>query len=81
MNVQVEQQLTVRERLIQEAKKEEKTNGFIKPNYLSSAFQKLHIREYRGKRLFDLMFGFFALIVFLIATPFIALGIKLSSPG
>lgn len=80
MNVQVEQQLTVRERLIKEAKKE-RTNGFDKPNYLSSAFQHLHIREYRGKRLFDLVIGFFGLIAFLLATPFIALGIKLSSPG
>lgn len=39
------------------------------------------IREYQGKRALDLILGVFALIIFLVVTPFIALGIKLSSRG
>ena len=39
------------------------------------------IREYQGKRALDLTLGFFAMIIFLMVTPFIALGIKLSSRG
>src|SRR5690625_2613806 len=39
------------------------------------------IREYQGKRALDLTLGIFAMIIFLMVTPFIALGIKLSSRG
>ncbi len=45
------------------------------------AYQELNIREYRGKRALDLFVGLFGMIVFLILTPFVALGIKLSSKG
>lgn len=48
---------------------------------LRLVYQKLNVREYRGKRLVDLFLGSLLLIGFLILTPFIALGIKLSSRG
>lgn len=50
----------------------------IKPTRLRTI---VAAREYRGKRALDLTIGSFAFVVFLVLTPFIALGIKLNSKG
>lgn len=80
MQISLDNTLTVRERLVKEAEKEQ-INGIPKPNYLPSKFQNLSVSQYRGKRILDLSIGFFALIFFAITFPFIALGIKFSSRG
>lgn len=46
-----------------------------------TAYQSLKVSEYRSKRFLDLFVGSFAMLIFLLITPFIALGIKLSSRG
>ncbi|MEX2600428.1 MAG: sugar transferase [Balneolaceae bacterium] len=80
MDIHADRMISVRERLIFEADKKRKKDH-SEPLYLESAFEKLHVREYRGKRLFDITAGIFGMVAFLLLTPFIALGIKLSSRG
>lgn len=84
--------LTVRERLALEAKKKlngttvNGTNGVHKNGKSSHetphlAYKDLKVKDYRGKRFLDLFVGFFAMLIFLFLTPFIAFGIKISSKG
>ncbi|TVR15941.1 MAG: hypothetical protein EA391_09605 [Balneolaceae bacterium] len=79
MDLYVNDVQTVRERLEQEseiAAENPKESG-----YKISRYKNLKVRQYKGKRAFDLVIGSIALIFCLILFPFIALGIKLSSKG
>lgn len=82
MDISINEVQTVREKLKQESK-----NGYDesidtrKHGYMLSTYKNLKVRQYRGKRVFDLIVGFFALIFCLLLFPLIAIGIKLSSRG
>lgn len=82
MDISINEVQTVREKL-----KQESGNGYAesidtrKHGYMLSTYKNLKVRQYRGKRVFDLTVGFFALIFCLLLFPFIAIGIKLSSRG
>ena len=82
MDISYNEVQTVRERLRQESA--ERNNGVAEIgefDLLTSTYRNLKVRQYRGKRVFDLFVGSVALIFCLILFPFIALGIKLSSKG
>ena len=79
MDLYVNEVQTVRERLEQES--EIATGNPKVSGYKISRFKNLKVRQYKGKRAFDLVLGGIALIFCLILFPFIALGIKLSSKG
>ena len=79
MDLYVNEVQTVRERLEQES--EMATDNPKVSGYKISRFKNLKVRQYKGKRAFDLVLGGIALIFCLILFPFIALGIKLSSKG
>ncbi|MEX0769823.1 MAG: sugar transferase [Balneolaceae bacterium] len=92
MDRRADSNLTVKERLAIEAKKQVNgthvngTNGVHKNGKSGSdsihlAYKNLKVKDYPGKRILDLSLGFFAMVIFLLLTPFIALGIKLSSRG
>lgn len=82
MDISINDVQTVRERLLEELRREqESTQQGREPNYSSSFYQNLVVRQYRGKRPFDLAIGSVAVIFCLLLFPFIAVGIKLSSKG
>lgn len=74
--------MTVRERILIEARKEKTTSAKIKkPHLVPANFESLQLKQYRSKRLIDLLFGITGLVFFVILYPFIALVIKMSSKG
>ena len=76
----LEKPSTVRENILQKYKEEKQSRS--KKNELK--FREIPApikKQYAGKRVLDLLLGGMAFIAFLIAAPFIALGIKFSSPG
>lgn len=74
--------MTVRERILIEARKEKNTSAKIKrPHLVPANFESLQLKQYRSKRLIDLLFGITGLVFFVILYPFIALVIKMSSKG
>lgn len=74
--------MTVRERILIEARKEKNTPAKIKrPHLVPANFESLQLKQYRSKRLIDLLFGITGLVFFVILYPFIALVIKMSSKG
>lgn len=81
MDLSINEVQTVRERLQQESKNNHLQSAVRKNGYLPSVYKNLEVRQYRGKRAFDLALGSVALIFCLLLFPFIALGIKLSSKG
>lgn len=82
MDISINEIQTVREKLKQESRNGyTESKGTRKHGYMLSTYKNLKVRQYRGKRVFDLTIGFFALIFCLLLFPFIAIGIKLSSRG
>jgi putative colanic acid biosynthesis UDP-glucose lipid carrier transferase len=82
MDISINEVQTVREKLKQESGNgSAELNDTRKHGYMLSTYKNLKVRQYRGKRVFDLTVGFFALIFCLMLFPFIAIGIKLSSRG
>ena len=82
MDISINEVQTVRERLQQESiNGKNGADSYPKNSYMLSTYKNLKVRQYTGKRVFDLTIGIFALIFCLILFPFIALGIKLSSKG
>ncbi|MDX1640826.1 MAG: sugar transferase [Balneolaceae bacterium] len=82
MDISINEVQTVRERLQQESRNGKKdADSYLKNGYMLSTYRNLKVRQYKGKRVFDLVIGSVALIFCLILFPFIALGIKLSSRG
>lgn len=81
MDISINEVQTVRERLQKESKNGHKADAFLKNGYMLSTYKNLKVRQYKGKRAFDLAIGSVALIFCLMLFPFIALGIKLSSRG
>lgn len=81
MDLSINEVQTVRERLQQESKNNHLQSAVRKNGYQPSVYKNLEVRQYRGKRAFDLALGSIALVFCLILFPFIALGIKLSSKG
>jgi len=67
---------TVRDNIIDDLREKK---GYYNPNH--SKYEALSLKTYAGKRTIDLMIGFLGFIVFSLLSPFIALGIKLSSKG
>lgn len=81
MDISINEVQTVRERLQQESRNGHKAEVHLKNGYMLSTYKSLKVRQYKGKRAFDLAIGSVALIFCLILFPFIAIGIKLSSRG
>jgi len=72
--------ISVRERIRNEANivtREQRTRTI----YLPSQFARMTHRQYPAKRAFDLILASIGFFFFAILFPFIAIGIKLSSPG
>ncbi len=68
---------SVRESIVQDQyQRKAPIRNFSRPH-----FETLQEKTYTGKRLIDLFLSLFGVIVFSMITPFIALGIKLSSKG
>jgi len=82
MDISINEVQTVREKLQKESKNGS-VNGHAsqKNGYALSTYKNLRVRQYKGKRIFDLAVGSVALIFCLLLFPFIAIGIKLSSKG
>jgi lipopolysaccharide/colanic/teichoic acid biosynthesis glycosyltransferase len=76
----IEKPSTVRENILQKYKEEKQTSS-KRNEVIFREIPKPIKKQYLGKRLLDLFLGGIAFIGFLIAAPFIALGIKFSSPG
>ncbi len=81
MDLSINEVQTVREKLQQESKNDYPAPAIRKNQYQPSVYKHLKVKQYKGKRAFDLMIGSFALIFCLIFFPFIAIGIKISSKG
>lgn len=82
MNPSINDVQTVREKLQKESESiEYNGSGKIKRGITPAIYKNLKVRQYRGKRAFDLILGAVALIFCLILFPFIAIGIKFSSRG
>src|SRR5690554_4658359 len=83
MDIPINDVQTVKEKLQQESRKNGRKNGasFSENSYTLSKYKNLRVRQYKGKRVFDLILGVVALFFCLILFPFIALGIKFSSKG
>lgn len=76
MELQLQTQHRVRERIIRR-KKEEHFKKAIRPDQ----FNEIRIKEYNFKDRVDLLIGAAIFLAYLVLYPFIALGIKLSSRG
>ena len=82
MNPSINDVQTVREKLQKESELiENKSPVKIKKGITPAIYKNLQVRQYRGKRAFDLVLGFIAFLFCLLLFPLISLGIKLSSRG
>lgn len=82
MNQSINDVQTVREKLQKESELIDSTGSVeIMKGITPAIYKNLKVRQYRGKRAFDLVIGGIALIFCLFLFPLIALGIKLSSRG
>jgi lipopolysaccharide/colanic/teichoic acid biosynthesis glycosyltransferase len=82
MELTIKKVQTVREKLEKESNADFSDSLSSRKNgYMPSTYKNLKVRQYKGKRILDLVLGSVALIFCLILFPFIALGIKLSSRG
>lgn len=79
---QIQDTITVRERILKETRKEKSTGVTeTSPHLVPANFEEIRLRQYRTKRVTDLVLSLFGLVIFAIAFPLIVLGIKLSSRG
>lgn len=82
MDIPINDVQTVREKLQQESESVRYDQALNKEKGITpGVYKNLKVRQYEGKRMFDLVLGFFALIFCLLLFPFIMIGIKLSSRG
>jgi len=72
--------MTVRDTILREAKRTQKIIT-LDHHILPKKFFELKQKEYLGKRVLDISLSILGLIPLIIITPFIFLGIKLSSQG
>lgn len=80
-NAKRDSTVTVRDSILQKYKQEKKERVQKgKPLKYYQIPSPIH-KQFMGKRAFDLIIGSLAFLIFMIVYPFIALGIKLSSPG
>lgn len=82
MNLSINDVQTVRDKLKKESGLVENSQIFEdKKGITPIIYKNLKVRQYRGKRIFDLVFGAVALIFCLVLFPVIIIGIKISSKG
>ena len=62
-------------------KKKDKDESLYRSSNRSDRYNELGVSNYTGKRIIDLLVGSIGFLVFAIAYPIIAIGIKLTSPG
>ena len=74
--------MTVRERILKEAREEKKLSRTdYRPHLVPANFEEIRLKQYRTKRILDLFLSLFSFLIFAALFPVIAIGIKLSSRG